>query len=140
MQAVFVLAVFTYEPLTYQNGAYSYPNWAHALGIGTIICTLFCVPAYAVFILSRTEGESLGKVRLSPFDPLINLMHKYSFNLQRIKSALKPNIYECKICLEHHCNHETSADFNQDSFILNSPSQNNHIELQNDKPSSSAGI
>lgn len=26
--------------------------------------------------------------------------------MQKLKNSVKPNIYECKICGEHHCEHE----------------------------------
>lgn len=58
-----VLALFNYEPLTYHNGKYPYPVWAHIIGWGITIGSLLCVPAYAVFNIYRAEGSSFGAVR-----------------------------------------------------------------------------
>lgn len=30
--------------------------------------------------------------------------------MQKIRSAIQPNIYECKFCGEHHCDQHDSAD------------------------------
>lgn len=30
--------------------------------------------------------------------------------MQRYKHSLRPNIYECKICHEHYCDHELDED------------------------------
>jgi len=35
--------------------------------------------------------------------------------LQRIRNTLRPNIYECKICGEHHCEHDFPE---QEQFML----------------------
>lgn len=35
--------------------------------------------------------------------------------MQRYKHSLRPNIYECKICHEHYCDHELDED---DAFGL----------------------
>lgn len=32
------------------------------------------------------------------------------FEFQKVRNTLKPNIYECKICNEHHCEHDFPSD------------------------------
>jgi hypothetical protein len=34
------------------------------------------------------------------------ISNKLSFLAQKLKNSVKPNIYECKICHEHHCEHD----------------------------------
>lgn len=50
---------------------------------------------------------------------------KYVFYVQRLKATLRPNIYECKICGEHHCEHDYSQQeqymFSQEMSSLYKP-------------------
>lgn len=62
-QAIMILALFNYEPLTYHNGKYIYPIWAHCIGWGITIATLLCVPGYAIFNVCRAEGTCFSEVR-----------------------------------------------------------------------------
>ena len=35
--------------------------------------------------------------------------------MQKLKNSIQPNIYECKICGEHHCEHDFPDE--QDDFV-----------------------
>ncbi|KAG5684760.1 hypothetical protein PVAND_013974 [Polypedilum vanderplanki] len=93
--AIFFLALWNYQPLTYQNGTYEYPQWAHWIGWSITGVVLSCIPAFAIFNIYRAEGENL---------------------IAKFKHTLKPNIYECKICHEHHCDHDINVQ--EDDFHL----------------------
>lgn len=92
------MAFFTYKPLTFQNGSYNYPVWAHILGISIVAITLLLIPAYSIFSLCRNDGDTL---------------------MQKWKSSIKPKHYECKICLEHHCNHDLNESIHEMASINN---------------------
>ncbi|CRL04725.1 CLUMA_CG017785, isoform A [Clunio marinus] len=98
---IMILALINYQPLTYHNGTYEYPFWAHIIGWGVVIATILCIPAFAIFNVYNNEGSSLW---------------------ERIKNTGKPNIYECKICKEHHCEHDFPEDVSNDEQMFRSPS------------------
>jgi hypothetical protein len=56
------LALWNYQPLTYQNGTYEYPKWAHWIGWTITGVTLFCIPAFAIFNICKAPGENLAAV------------------------------------------------------------------------------
>lgn len=58
-----ILALFTYQPLTYHNGKYNYPTWAHSIGWGIVACTIGCIPGYAIFSIVKSEGSTLREVK-----------------------------------------------------------------------------
>ncbi|XP_070502342.1 sodium- and chloride-dependent GABA transporter ine-like isoform X2 [Chironomus tepperi] len=93
---IFILALYNYEPLTYQNGNYIYPWWAHMIGWLITATTLLCIPFFGIFNICRSQGETL---------------------FEKFKHTMKPNIYECKICGEHHCEHDFHAQ-EEDDFRL----------------------
>lgn len=65
LQAVWVFSLIDYEPPTYRNGDYTYPWWAEALGWGIASLSLVCIPAFAVYVLIRAEGETFLDVSYS---------------------------------------------------------------------------
>lgn len=56
------MAIINYQPLTYQNGNYDYPQWAHLIGWTVTLVTLLCIPAFAIFNISRAQGTTLIEV------------------------------------------------------------------------------
>lgn len=47
--------------------------------------SLVCIPGYALVNLIRASGDTFW---------------------ERVRNTLRPNIYECRICGEHHCEHD----------------------------------
>ncbi|XP_059614816.1 sodium- and chloride-dependent GABA transporter ine isoform X1 [Phlebotomus argentipes] len=87
--SLWVFSLINYEQPTYHNGLYSYPNWAIALGWAIASTSLICIPTYAIVNIVRANGETF---------------------LQKLRNSIKPNIYECRICGEHHCEHDFPED------------------------------
>lgn len=60
--ALWVFLIIDYEPPTYNNGAYHYPQWA--IVIGWIICSLsiICIPAYMIIVIIQSPGKTLMEV------------------------------------------------------------------------------
>jgi hypothetical protein len=44
---------------------------------------------------------------------VLSLTLSLSFLPQKLKNSVKPNIYECKICHEHHCEHDFPEEDDQ---------------------------
>ncbi|KAH8293110.1 hypothetical protein KR044_004282, partial [Drosophila immigrans] len=102
--AIWVLSLVNYKEPTYHNGRYTYPDWAYGIGWMFASLSLICIPGYAIINFMRAEGSNFWEVR-------IFIANKNRFQLilrvpQRVKITLRPNIYECKICGEHHCEHD----------------------------------
>ncbi|XP_052869003.1 sodium- and chloride-dependent GABA transporter ine [Anopheles cruzii] len=87
--SLWIFSLINYEAPTYHNGKYSYPGWAHGLGWAITSASLVCIPSYGVYQIVRAEGNTFG---------------------EKLLNTLKPNIYECKICGEHHCDHDFPED------------------------------
>ncbi|XP_046805027.1 sodium- and chloride-dependent GABA transporter ine [Lucilia cuprina] len=83
--AIWILSLINYKEPTYHNGKYTYPDWAYGIGWMFASFSLVCIPYYAIINLWKAQGSSLT---------------------ERFQIALRPNIYECKICGEHHCEHD----------------------------------
>ncbi|XP_054083167.1 sodium- and chloride-dependent GABA transporter ine isoform X2 [Zeugodacus cucurbitae] len=83
--AIWVLSLINYEEPSYHNGRYKYPDWAYGIGWMFASFSLICIPGYAVINLLRADGRTF---------------------MERLKNTLRPNIYECRICGEHHCEHD----------------------------------
>nr|DBA30325.1 TPA: hypothetical protein GDO54_006323 [Pyxicephalus adspersus] len=69
--ATFLFSVIKYMPLKYNN-IYVYPPWGYAIGWLMAVASMVCIPAWAIYIILRTEGtlkERLLKV-VSPADDL----------------------------------------------------------------------
>ncbi|XP_030241016.1 sodium- and chloride-dependent GABA transporter ine isoform X1 [Drosophila navojoa] len=83
--AIWILSLINYKEPTYHNGRYTYPDWAYGIGWMFASLSLVCIPGYAIINFMRSSGDTFW---------------------ERIKITLRPNIYECKICGEHHCEHD----------------------------------
>ncbi|XP_067624401.1 sodium- and chloride-dependent GABA transporter ine isoform X2 [Eurosta solidaginis] len=83
--AIWVLSLINYEEPSYHNGRYKYPDWAYGIGWIFASFSLICIPGYAIVNLLRADGQTF---------------------MERLKITLRPNIYECRICGEHHCEHD----------------------------------
>ncbi|XP_026834628.1 sodium- and chloride-dependent GABA transporter ine isoform X1 [Drosophila erecta] len=92
--AIWVLSLINYHEPTYHNGRYTYPDWAYGIGWMFASFSLICIPGYAVINFLRSGGDTFW---------------------ERIRNTLRPNIYECKICGEHHCEHDFPE---QEQFML----------------------
>ncbi|XP_058123951.1 sodium- and chloride-dependent GABA transporter ine [Anopheles ziemanni] len=100
--SLWIFSLINYEAPTYHNGKYHYPGWAHGLGWAITSASLVCIPSYAVYQIVRAEGSTFG---------------------EKLLNTLKPNIYECKICGEHHCDHDfPDEDMGPEMAILESTS------------------
>lgn len=77
LQAIFVLALFNYKPLTYQNGKYEYPYWAHLIGWLITGTTLICIPAFAIFNIYRAQGSSLIEVNFFAKSQFFKLLKSF---------------------------------------------------------------
>ncbi|XP_046475468.1 sodium- and chloride-dependent GABA transporter ine isoform X1 [Neodiprion pinetum] len=82
IMAVWVFSLIDYEPPTYHNGAYIYPWWAEAIGWGIASLSLVCIPAVAIYVLIRAEGDTF---------------------LQRLRKSIKPDFEACRICGQEYC-------------------------------------
>lgn len=62
-QALFAFSIVNYKHITYHNGQYEYPSWAHGIGWSIVAISLMFIPCYAIVVLTRTEGNSFAEVR-----------------------------------------------------------------------------
>ncbi|XP_055385962.1 sodium- and chloride-dependent GABA transporter ine isoform X3 [Condylostylus longicornis] len=92
--SLWIFSLINYKEPTYNNGKYYYPRWAYGLGWSIASLSLICIPAYAIINILRAPGSNF---------------------CDKIVNAMKPNIYTCRICGEHHCEH----DFPEDAYIIN---------------------
>lgn len=63
--------------------------------------------------------------------------------LQKLKSTIKPNIYECRICGEHHCEHEFPDDLSilqEMTPIMTVPSSLNTADQFQQQPQQYTGV
>lgn len=118
--SIWMLSLINYHEPTYHNGKYKYPEWAYAMGWIFASMSLICIPGYALLNYLRAPGNDFWEKYLS---------------------AIKPNIYECKICGEHHCEHDYPEQelymlthdlpsYPQEKVYLKQPQEKN-IALQN---------
>ncbi|XP_048522305.1 sodium- and chloride-dependent GABA transporter ine isoform X2 [Dendroctonus ponderosae] len=81
--ALWVFLIIDYEPPTYNNGAYHYPQWA--IVIGWIICSLsiICIPAYMIIVIFQSPGKTL---------------------MEKLKNSVKSDLIDkCPHCEELEC-------------------------------------
>lgn len=142
---MWVFSIFDYKIPSYSNGRYEYPEWAHHLGWTITGVALLCLPTFAIFNISKSEGSGIFEVwkipTLKKWRPFLTSLF---FSLQKIKKTLQPNIYECKICGEHHCQHDFPEEAIQEMLqttpiILQTPPishqpNNHHVTIISDKP------
>ncbi|XP_068133767.1 sodium- and chloride-dependent betaine transporter-like [Hyperolius riggenbachi] len=69
--ATFLFTVIKYMPLKYNN-IYVYPPWGYAIGWLMSLASMICIPTYAIYILLRTEGSFIERLRkvISPAEDL----------------------------------------------------------------------
>lgn len=122
--------MINYREPTFHNGKYTYPNWAYGIGWMFASFSLVCIPAFAIFVLYNQSDKKL---------------------CEKVLSSIKPRIYECKICGEHHCEHDFPEEeqFTQEpptpiytpKILLRSPPASHHKDKTYnpliEKPSSS---
>ncbi|KAM8971855.1 sodium- and chloride-dependent betaine transporter-like [Pelodytes ibericus] len=60
--ATFLFSVVKYMPLKYNN-IYVYPDWGYAIGWLMACSSMICIPLYAIYIILRTEGTFLERLR-----------------------------------------------------------------------------
>lgn len=90
------MSLINYKEPTFHNGKYVYPDWAYGIGWMFAAFSLICIPAFAIVVLYRQSDKTL---------------------CAKVLSAIKPRIYECKICGEHHCEH----DFPEEEHLTQEP-------------------
>ncbi|XP_054272616.1 sodium- and chloride-dependent GABA transporter ine-like [Macrosteles quadrilineatus] len=66
---VLIFSIVDYEPPTYNNGNYRYPWWAELLGWCVAGTCLLCIPITAVYVLSRVQGDTIGKKLIAAMTP-----------------------------------------------------------------------
>lgn len=62
LQSLWIFSLINYKPPTFHNGTYSYPGWAHGLGWSLTAASLVCIPAYALVMILRSEGNTFLEV------------------------------------------------------------------------------
>lgn len=129
-QSLWILSLINYKEPTFHNGKYAYPDWAYGIGWMFASFSLICIPAFAVVVLYRQTDKKFHS---------------------KVLSSIKPRIYECKICGEHHCEHdfpeeeqfslEPSTPIYSPKMVLRSPPIPRHKDKSYnplmEKPSSS---
>ncbi|CAN2390950.1 Solute carrier family 6 (neurotransmitter transporter) [Pristimantis euphronides] len=60
--ATFLFSLIKYVPLKYNNN-YVYPPWGYAIGWLMTIASMICIPLYAIYIVLRTEGSLMKRLR-----------------------------------------------------------------------------
>ncbi|XP_046826895.1 sodium- and chloride-dependent GABA transporter ine isoform X1 [Vespa crabro] len=98
--AVWVFSLIDYEPPTYRNGEYEYPWWAEAIGWGIASLSLICIPAFAIYVFIKSDGNTFS---------------------EKLKNSIKPHFEACKLCGQEYCQEpmhnleeETAKDPQQD--------------------------
>ncbi|XP_063226082.1 sodium- and chloride-dependent GABA transporter ine [Bacillus rossius redtenbacheri] len=84
IMAVWVFSLIDYEPPQYDNGVYKYPLWAEALGWFIASLSLMCIPAFAVIVFVRSEGNTF---------------------MEKLYNSVRSQIFECEQCETDKCIH-----------------------------------
>ncbi|XP_015586334.1 sodium- and chloride-dependent GABA transporter ine isoform X2 [Cephus cinctus] len=107
IMAVWVFSLIDYEPPSYRNGLYIYPWWAEAIGWGIASLSLVCIPAFAIYVLIRAEGNTFS---------------------QKLRNSIKPHFEACTSCGQEYC---TEPMHNIDEELLKEPLQemNNIVHM-----------
>lgn len=64
-KALFIFSLINYTSLTYKNGEYQYPSWAHIIGWIFVAASLGCIPVFAVISILQSDGHTFGQVKTS---------------------------------------------------------------------------
>lgn len=62
-KALFIFSLIFYKPLTYDNGNYAYPSWAHIIGWTFVAASLGCIPVFAVIAICQSDGHTFFQVK-----------------------------------------------------------------------------
>ncbi|XP_044732346.1 sodium- and chloride-dependent GABA transporter ine-like isoform X2 [Chrysoperla carnea] len=81
---LWIFALIDYTPPTYDNGNYTYPDWAIGLGWFISSLSLICIPAFAIIVFIKSEGKTWK---------------------EKMLKAVLPDLFECKICGGSNCEH-----------------------------------
>lgn len=73
-----------YKTPTYNNGEYNYPVWAIVLGWFISSLSIACIPAFALYVFLKADGEDWK---------------------EKLRHSLMPDLYECRVCGDHNCEH-----------------------------------
>jgi len=75
--AIWIFSLIDYEAPTYNNGQYTYPSGAIAMGWGIASLSMIAIPAFAVIALLNAKGDSF---------------------MQKFAAAFRSQIRECPCC------------------------------------------
>ncbi|XP_077306890.1 sodium- and chloride-dependent glycine transporter 1 isoform X1 [Lithobates pipiens] len=106
---IFFILIFTviqYRPITYNE--YLYPGWAISLGFLMALSSVICIPAYAIFEISRSEGDTF---------------------LQRLKNSVKASKDWGPALLEHRTGRYALEEGSPEIQPLNPEKQKEEIGL-----------
>ena len=56
-QILFFVLVTQHKPLEYSNGE-PYPQWAEVFGFALSLCSMLCIPGYAIFYMIKAPGAT----------------------------------------------------------------------------------
>lgn len=62
IMAIWIFSLADYQPPTYNNGQYVYPEWSIALGWGIAMVSLLAIPTFAMIALYKAKGDGLSQV------------------------------------------------------------------------------
>ncbi|XP_066597207.1 sodium- and chloride-dependent GABA transporter ine isoform X2 [Prorops nasuta] len=97
IMSVWVFSLIDYEPPTYRNGEYEYPWWAEAIGWGIASLSLICIPAFAIYVLIRADGNTFT---------------------EKLRNSVRPHFEACKVCGQEYC---TEPMHNFEDELLKDP-------------------
>ncbi|XP_034946200.1 sodium- and chloride-dependent GABA transporter ine-like [Chelonus insularis] len=106
IMAVWVFSLIDYRRPTYGNGAYQYPWWAEAIGWGIASLSLICIPAFAVYVLIRSEGITFT---------------------EKLRNSIRPSFEACKMCRQEYC---TQPLHNIEDQVVKQPLQEMNSLIQ----------
>ncbi|RZF34373.1 hypothetical protein LSTR_LSTR008912 [Laodelphax striatellus] len=108
--SVCIFNLIDYEPPTYSsnNGLYHYPVWAEAMGVCLTVCILMCVPALAVEVIAKTEGNTFFEKLMKSIKPRLENIEQKNGIHEKVASVtvegdeLKEltTLIECKLSPE----------------------------------------
>lgn len=86
--SVWVFYMIAYEQPSYDNGNYQYPAWALAIGWVITSISILCIPLFVVVNFCKAKGANWR---------------------EKLCTIIRPNIFECPKCKQHHCEHFDQA-------------------------------
>lgn len=61
LQFILIFTVIQYKPITYND--YVYPGWSLAIGFLMAMSSVTCIPIYALYKISKSEGTTFLEVK-----------------------------------------------------------------------------